>query len=488
MQCSGLSATAIIAHPEKIHFVNVSDVLKQQYGINKGAGFMGFDKSGRTWRSVQDSVFVWHDLSHPPERHSFREFAQVHSTKASAFCIDKKNNHLLIVNESGISIVDLSSGNVIAKHSMFIFNPQGFFPFDFDAQGNCWFIAGSIYFLQTGQRRLHVVIADDFGQTVTALFRDRSGIIWLGTNGSGILKMNPGAANFHHVIAKSAFKSINKLTAFHDGSVIVNAYPPFLVKNNNGQEMIQPILPDYLLNRSPINDLIRDTDGTYWCSLGYNRLVHYDAQKKVVLHELEIRRTPEFVNIFPLLFDHLHQLWMGKVENGTASFLHFDKTENRFTDSIVLPLKNISVDAFIRQVYDDGKFFWFITAGGLFRYDLYEKSWKQFVSDPADTATLSNNNLLCICPDEKQPDKVFWIGTDGGGLNRFDITSGKVNRIGAKQGLPNQVVYGILTDSAANLWMSTNKGITCYNPFTKTFKSYVQSDGLQSNEFNRFAF
>ncbi|MBI3194200.1 MAG: hypothetical protein HYZ34_07015, partial [Ignavibacteriae bacterium] len=106
------------------------------------------------------------------------------------------------------------------------------------------------------------------------------------------------------------------------------------------------------------------------------------------------------------------------------------------------------------------------------------------------------------CEDPNGDDNVLWIGTDGGGLNRFDKLSGELTHFTEKNGLPNNVVYGVLSDTMGNLWMSTNKGLCKYstrgavsadgqgsafggNPSSGSIRTYDVSDGLQSNEFNR---
>ena len=50
------------------------------------------------------------------------------------------------------------------------------------------------------------------------------------------------------------------------------------------------------------------------------------------------------------------------------------------------------------------------------------------------------------------------------------------------------MIYGILSDSQHNLWLSTNKGLSKFNLKTKKFRNYDVADGLQSNEFNTGAF
>ncbi len=63
----------------------------------------------------------------------------------------------------------------------------------------------------------------------------------------------------------------------------------------------------------------------------------------------------------------------------------------------------------------------------------------------------------------------------------------KIKRYTTANGLPNNVVYGILEDTFGRLWVSTNRGISCFNPETG-FRNFTESDGLQSNQFNTSSF
>ncbi|RMG27828.1 MAG: hypothetical protein D6730_06330 [Bacteroidetes bacterium] len=56
------------------------------------------------------------------------------------------------------------------------------------------------------------------------------------------------------------------------------------------------------------------------------------------------------------------------------------------------------------------------------------------------------------------------------------------------EGLPNHTIYGILPDGQGRLWISTNHGLSCFDPRSETFRNYDQRDGLQSNEFSANAY
>lgn len=78
---------------------------------------------------------------------------------------------------------------------------------------------------------------------------------------------------------------------------------------------------------------------------------------------------------------------------------------------------------------------------------------------------------------------IVWVGTREG-VYCFNEKEKKIKRYTTANGLPNNVVYGILEDTFGRLWLSTNRGISCFNPETEKFRNFTESDGLQSNQFN----
>jgi len=70
------------------------------------------------------------------------------------------------------------------------------------------------------------------------------------------------------------------------------------------------------------------------------------------------------------------------------------------------------------------------------------------------------------------------------GLLAYEIKSGKLLKYGSKQGFSNEYLYAILPGKGAELWLSTNNGLICFDTQKQTSKNYFESDGLQSNEFN----
>ncbi len=80
----------------------------------------------------------------------------------------------------------------------------------------------------------------------------------------------------------------------------------------------------------------------------------------------------------------------------------------------------------------------------------------------------------------------FWLGTQSG-LNLM-LPDGSFKRYGLKDGLPSEIILGILEDAQGLLWMSTGNGLVRFDPQSETFKVFDVSDGLQSNKFDSGAY
>jgi len=78
----------------------------------------------------------------------------------------------------------------------------------------------------------------------------------------------------------------------------------------------------------------------------------------------------------------------------------------------------------------------------------------------------------------------LWLSTLGGGLAHFDITTAKTKIYTTADGLSNNTCYGMLKDKLGNLWISTNHGISRFNPKTEQFRAFGATDGLNIDEFN----
>ncbi len=72
---------------------------------------------------------------------------------------------------------------------------------------------------------------------------------------------------------------------------------------------------------------------------------------------------------------------------------------------------------------------------------------------------------------------VFWFGTNGDGVVRFDGES--LTYISEEQGLAGRAIRGILQDSEGALWFATSGGVSRYE--SGKFTNYTVAEGLSDN-------
>jgi signal transduction histidine kinase len=126
---------------------------------------------------------------------------------------------------------------------------------------------------------------------------------------------------------------------------------------------------------------------------------------------------------------------------------------------------------------------------GLNRYDPEGDCFIRYMNIPGDPISLPGNIVHSIFEQDLDTARIIWVGTDKG-LAYFyperpqeGFRSSEVNRV-----LPSSSVYGMLVDDKGRQWISSNAGISRYQPADGSFMHYTHRNGLPGNEYNAGAF
>lgn len=102
-------------------------------------------------------------------------------------------------------------------------------------------------------------------------------------------------------------------------------------------------------------------------------------------------------------------------------------------------------------------FMWLGTQDGLNKYDGYV--FRVYKNNPADSNSLSNNYIKSIAEDNKGN---IWIGTWGGGLNKYDREKDRFTRYVHNDRDPHSLsddfISSVFIDSKGNTWIGTESG------------------------------
>lgn len=119
------------------------------------------------------------------------------------------------------------------------------------------------------------------------------------------------------------------------------------------------------------------------------------------------------------------------------------------------------------------------TDAGAFVFNVESGSAKPFSSKSGKT--IDNPHVHAILPVNDG----LWFSTADTGLLHWSSVTDSIQHFGREEGLPSDVVYAALKDDLGFVWVSTDNGLSRFNPTDKTFKNYGTDDGLSEFEFNR---
>jgi len=370
---------------------------------------------------------------------------------------------------------------------------------------------------------------DFIGKSITALFEDSKGNLWVGTNKQGINIRRNEQDKFEYLGDKPPFepikdKQINSFFEDKSGHIWITTLGAGILKYNLAtNESTHYSLENNGLSSNTVFDLVQDSKGTIWVATegsGLNILL--DNNQFKFSHEL-LSNQPNMSGYRKKLYLEGNNLWLGtegtglyKIDLNTYEYIHYEsgtdlkdlnsntvrdiyKETNGLiyiaTDGGGLNVLNEQTQEITKLTYhasegtslnsnalfcfhkDRTGNLWIGSYNGGLNVNKQNKTWFEFYTPKLSRGEeLKNSSILSVFQSR---DNNIWIGTDGGGLNWLDASSNRIlaSKINTDPNNPNtlngMVVKTIFEDQNGWLWIGYfGKGLNAYNPQTGEIKSY----------------
>ena len=327
---------------------------------------------------------------------------------------------------------------------------------------------------------------------IQALHLDRTGGLWVGSSYGGVSYFHPLSAHFRHFLPAPA--AVDPISENSVWSVYQEASGTLWLGTNGGGlkkcSLETSACQDYRhaeddpasLSSDVIVAIAPDASGDLWLATWGGGLNRFNPKTEEFTHFRANEDAPQTISsdtVWLILQDSQGLYWIGT----DAGLNSFDPQTEQFTQYLHDPAnpQSLSNDQIVALCEDARGQLWVGTQDGLNILDRETGQFTRLYHDPNNPNSLSHNTVFSIYED---PQGQFWIGTYGGGLNRYDPASQTFQHYRVAEGLVNDSIYGILPDESGNLWISTNNGLSKFNPITEIFKNFSENDGLQASEFN----
>lgn len=437
------------------------------------------DAAGRIWVGTVKGLYIWTGASwvHVLQDDAINELGK---TKGEVVAFTRKEGVKAIEWEGQ----ELKAVNRVWGATAALINPLAVTD---DTQGRIWWAGSNGIVVDDNGKTSH--LRNDpsdpgsiAGEAVRCLFVDKNGTIWVGTNGFGLSYYNAEANRF--VLISGSGDAANRLSHEfvnavyfneNDKSLLVGTYRGLdRVYMDNGKIERKPFDKEHFpLLSDEVKSIMIDSKNRLWAGT-VNGLEYLDLKakdKKVVLNRMV--NTLEEDSKGRILVGADHGLYT--YEDGVVTrILPTEETQMKGRCEVIC----ITEDTLRKQ-------YWIGTTLGLIIADWDLHSWELFEATASDSESLPAPMVKCVHIDRRGD---VWVATWGGGVSKWKGEGNRFEHLGKEDGLPNEVVYGILEDKKGCLWFSTNNGLSRYMPPTGTFTNFDVHYGLQSNEFNTGAY
>lgn len=342
------------------------------------------------------------------------------------------------------------------------------------ARGNFWISSnhGLAYF-NTTSGEFKQYDGKDAPPFISNKMMDNTGQLWVGS--FAVYKTNYLRSAFH--IYKSEPGKPNTYPGGSTQIALANNGNYWLYSNVDVYKWLtatNEFVKTFSNNAAVINAVCQgDGDMLYMATsngfIAYNTRTH---KQDVYKHSATDTNTVSGISVRTIYRDHTGTIWLGTFQNGICSFdpqikkiTRYPYRQGTFLNSFVNDGKLDDGD--VGCIYEDPQHtLWVGTnAGGLNKYDPATHKFFSYAN--------ANKDMFCVISICAGDSGRIWAGTYLKGLYELDPKSGKIIRhLDQRSGLLHDQIGNISRDTTGNLWMIFERGITRYNTKTGAIQNF----------------
>ena len=323
------------------------------------------------------------------------------------------------------------------------------------------------------------------------------GQLWIGTETAGIVRLTAKPLLLQNYVHQAGnpmslpSNPVNAMYASHDGTLWVGNVEGGLSRLMVNNErlpggFVHWTTTNSALSHNSVSVLQPDAHGRLWIGTwggGINSIaLQGNAQPQRLVLSADIQRQTTYIGV--LVYDRFNDaLWIG---SNDGIFLYDLKT-----GSIEDPFpNNRNIRGCIGACVDHNGHLWMGSLSGVCDIDLRAgradkgkfryRHLRQKLDKPQSKVI---DKITCIYETK---DGTLWLGSDGYGLYRRVVDKSGKERfevLTTDDGLANNAVKGLVDDNQGRLWITTNNGLSVYDPRQHTFINYGERDGLLCQRF-----
>ena len=325
------------------------------------------------------------------------------------------------------------------------------------------------------------------------------GLIWVGTESGGIAKLVPRQLllqNYVHTVSPASLSPnpVNAMYVEPDGTLWVGTVEGGLNRmegekegRSEGEDGFRHFTKENsALSHNSVSALVADGKGRLWTGTWGGGLNVVDlASQTVYKVEMPVEAARLTNYIGALAYDAINDaLWIGSNDGVFLYDLQTKQLQEPFDECQL-------IRGCIGSIIDNDGKLWIGCMQGVCVIDLKSRKNGKFSFrglryrlDIPESRIYDKISSFCLAKDG-----TLWLGSNGYGLYRRK--EGEKERssqetfevLTQEDGLVNNAVKGIVEDRNGRLWITTQNGLSVYDPHSATFTNYTEADGLVSSQF-----